>query len=62
MFYKALVRPWLFQFDPEAAHGRALNPTASLGRRRIVRNINRGLLRLLERDGFGSMAEALGTE
>jgi dihydroorotate dehydrogenase len=28
----------------------------------IVRNINRGLLRLLERDGFGSMVEAVGTE
>ncbi|HUK81094.1 MAG TPA: quinone-dependent dihydroorotate dehydrogenase [Verrucomicrobiae bacterium] len=28
----------------------------------IVRNINRGLLRLLERDGFGSIAEAVGTE
>jgi dihydroorotate dehydrogenase len=28
----------------------------------IVRNINRGLLRLLARDGFGSIAEAVGTE
>ena len=28
----------------------------------IVRNINRGLLRLLERDGFGSIGEAVGTE
>ena len=28
----------------------------------IVRNINRGLLRLLERDGFGSIAEAVGSE
>ena len=28
----------------------------------IVRNINRGLLRLLARDGFGSMADAVGTE
>jgi dihydroorotate dehydrogenase len=28
----------------------------------IVRTINRELLRLLERDGFGSMAEAVGTE
>ncbi len=28
----------------------------------IVRDINRGLLRLLERDGFGSIAGAVGTE
>ena len=28
----------------------------------LVREINRGLLRLLERDGFGSIAEAVGTE
>lgn len=28
----------------------------------LVRNINRGLLRLLERDGFGSIAEAVGTK
>ena len=28
----------------------------------IVQNINRGLLRLLERDGFGSIADAVGTE
>ena len=28
----------------------------------IVRNINRGLLRLLERDGLGTIAEAVGTE
>jgi dihydroorotate dehydrogenase len=28
----------------------------------IVRNINRGLLRLLNRDGFGSIAAAVGTE
>lgn len=27
----------------------------------LARDINRGLLRLLERDGFGSMAEAVGT-
>src|SRR5579859_1485077 len=38
MFYKALVRPWLFQMDPEAAHERALNLAASLGRRRITRD------------------------
>jgi len=36
MFYKALVRPWLFQADPEAAHERALNLAASLGRYRIA--------------------------
>jgi hypothetical protein len=30
--YKALVRPWLFQTDPEVAHERALNLAASLGR------------------------------
>jgi dihydroorotate dehydrogenase len=28
----------------------------------IVRDINRGLLQLLERDGFGTMADAVGTE
>src|ERR1051326_8691161 len=38
MFYKALVRPWLFQFDPETAHERALNLAASLGRCRIARD------------------------
>jgi dihydroorotate dehydrogenase len=38
MFYKALLRPWLFQTDPEAAHDRALNLAASLGRRRIMRD------------------------
>src|SRR6266404_4332418 len=36
MFYKALLRPWLFQADPEAAHERALNLAASLGRSRIA--------------------------
>jgi dihydroorotate dehydrogenase len=39
MFYKALVRPWLFQTDPETAHERALNLAASLGRCRIARDI-----------------------
>jgi dihydroorotate dehydrogenase len=38
MFYKALVRPWLFQTDPETAHERALNLAARLGRRRITRD------------------------
>src|SRR5882724_11981034 len=38
MFYKALVRPWLFQADPEAAHERALHLAASLGRCRIARD------------------------
>ena len=38
MFYKALVRPWLFRADPEAAHERALNLVASLGRCRIARD------------------------
>ena len=36
MFYKAFVRPRLFQADPEAAHERALNLVASLGRCRIA--------------------------
>ena len=36
MLYKALVRPWLFQADPEVAHERALNLVASLGRCRIA--------------------------
>jgi dihydroorotate dehydrogenase len=38
MFYKALVRPWLFQTDPETAHERALDLAASLGRSRITRD------------------------
>jgi dihydroorotate dehydrogenase len=38
MFYKALMRPWLFQTDPEAAHERALTLAASLGRCRITRD------------------------
>lgn len=38
MLYKALVRPWLFQTDPETAHERALNLAASLGRCRITRD------------------------
>jgi dihydroorotate dehydrogenase len=38
MFYKALVRPWLFQTDPETAHERALNLAASLARSRIMRD------------------------
>ena len=38
MFYKALLRPWLFQTDPETAHERALNLAASLGRNRIARD------------------------
>jgi len=44
MFYKALVRPWLFQADPEAAHERALNLVASLGRYRIARDAVESLL------------------
>src|ERR1017187_8737791 len=36
MFYKALVRPWLYRADPEAAHERALDLVASLGRCRIA--------------------------
>jgi dihydroorotate dehydrogenase len=43
MFYKALVRPWLFQADPEAAHERTLNLVASLGRCRIARDTVEGL-------------------
>jgi dihydroorotate dehydrogenase len=38
MFYKVLVRPWLFRADPEAAHERALDLVASLGRCRIARD------------------------
>ena len=38
MFYKALLRPWLFQSDPEDAHERALDLAASLGRCRIARD------------------------
>src|SRR5579871_4675121 len=36
MIYKAFVRPWLFQIDPETAHERALNMAASFGRCRIA--------------------------
>jgi dihydroorotate dehydrogenase len=38
MFYKALVRPWLFQTDPETAHEHAVNLAASVGRSRIARD------------------------
>jgi dihydroorotate dehydrogenase len=37
MFYKALVRPTLFQLDPEAAHEKALRLAARFGRGRLVR-------------------------
>jgi dihydroorotate dehydrogenase len=38
MLYQALVRPWLFHGDPEAAHEQALNLAASLGRCRLARD------------------------
>ncbi len=38
MVYKALVRPWLFQADPESAHERALNLAGTLGRCRVARD------------------------
>ncbi len=38
MLYQALVRPWLFRGEPEAAHERALNLAASLGRCRLARD------------------------
>ncbi|HTS18445.1 MAG TPA: quinone-dependent dihydroorotate dehydrogenase [Verrucomicrobiae bacterium] len=38
MFYEALLRPWLFQADPEAAHEHALNLAVSMARRRITRD------------------------
>ncbi|MEI6083424.1 MAG: quinone-dependent dihydroorotate dehydrogenase [Verrucomicrobiota bacterium] len=38
MFYKALLRPALFQLDPEAAHERALHYAQRFGRSRIVRD------------------------
>ena len=37
MFYRTLVRPWLFQADPEAAHERALKLAARLGSNRLTR-------------------------
>jgi dihydroorotate dehydrogenase len=49
MFYKALVRPWLFRADPEAAHERALNLVASLGRNRIARDAVEGLFMVEDR-------------
>ncbi len=49
MFYKALVRPWLFQADPEAAHERALNLVASLGHCRIARDAVEGLFMVEDR-------------
>ena len=49
MFYKALVRPWLFQADPEAAHERALNLVASLGRYRIARDAVESLFEVEDR-------------
>ena len=36
MFYRRLVRPWLFQADPEAAHERALKLAAWLGGHRLA--------------------------
>ncbi|HXR25302.1 MAG TPA: hypothetical protein VN742_08070, partial [Candidatus Binataceae bacterium] len=38
MLYKAFIRPWLFQVDPEAAHQQALNLATSVGRSRIARD------------------------
>lgn len=38
MFYRTLVRPWLFQADPEAAHEYVLKFAGSLGRHRIARD------------------------
>ena len=49
MFYKALVRPWLFQADPEAAHERALNLVASLGHCRIARDAVESLFEVEDR-------------
>ena len=49
MFYKALVRPWLFRADPEAAHEWALNLVGSLGRNRIARDVIEGLFMVEDR-------------
>lgn len=38
MFYKAVLRPALFQLDPEAAHERALHYVQRFGRCRFVRD------------------------
>lgn len=38
MFYRTLVRPWLFQADPEAAHECVLKFAGSLGGHRIARD------------------------
>jgi dihydroorotate dehydrogenase len=37
MFYRTLVRPWLFRADPEAVHERALKLAARLGGNRLTR-------------------------
>jgi len=37
MFYRTLLRPWLFQSDPEAAHERTLRLATSMGRWRVGR-------------------------
>lgn len=37
MFYRRLVRPWLFRSDPEEVHERALTLAPKLGRSRIAR-------------------------
>ncbi|HUJ10465.1 MAG TPA: quinone-dependent dihydroorotate dehydrogenase [Verrucomicrobiae bacterium] len=37
MFYRTLVRPWLFRADPEAVHNRALSVAARLGGHRLAR-------------------------
>ena len=49
MFYKAFVRPWLFRADPEAAHERALDLGASLGRSRIACDAIEGLFGVEDR-------------
>ncbi len=37
MFYRTLVRPWLFRADPEAVHERALKLAVRLGANRLTR-------------------------
>lgn len=73
--YSSIVRSLAFRLDPERAHHLAMGlgaraaPVAELLRRSliyegpvVVRRITRGLAVLLERDGFASVAAAVGAD
>lgn len=49
MFFRALVRPWLFRGDPERAHERALALAETIGRSRIAREAVQALHEVQDR-------------